>query len=117
MRSIAGTARLLALAALVSLVGVLPLEAGTRVEHSVLRAMFPGTFSVRVNGIPATFVARGGGSLLGKAVIGSDSGRWSIRNGRLCIMLRNLYRGESRCSAVNRDGDWYQTRDFVFRKL
>ena len=95
----------------------MPAFADSRIDSRALRALFPGTFSVRIDGIPATFVASHGGRLVGKAVIGSDSGRWSVRGRLLCISLRNMYDGKTKCMSVRQNGSWYRTRDFSFRRI
>lgn len=91
--------------------------APSTLSHSTLRSMFPGTFAVRVQGMSAKFIASSGGRLTGESLVGTDSGYWSVRSGRLCIMLRDWLGGETRCSAVVREGGWYRAESVLFRRI
>jgi hypothetical protein len=119
MRNQRRTARLGAVAmalAVFSSGGFSPAEAKS-VTHATLKKLFPGTFAVRMDGVSATFVARSGGKLTGSSFAGSDSGRWSVRSGRLCITLNKWFDGSTRCSSVSHDGDWYRANNVRFRKI
>jgi len=87
------------------------------ISHSALKNLFPGKFAVSVSGVSVRIVASANGTLEGKSFAGSDSGSWSVRSGRLCIMLRDWFDGQTRCSRVVRDGDWYRAEDVRFRKI
>lgn len=102
---------------LVLVLAASPSMAGPKVGHAALKAMFPGTFAVNMQGIAATFHAGQGGRLTGRAMVGTDTGRWSIRGGQLCIMLNGWFSGRTRCSAVVREGNWYRADSVRFRKV
>ncbi|NND49033.1 MAG: hypothetical protein HKN60_02145, partial [Rhizobiales bacterium] len=77
------------------------------ISHSTLKSLFPGKFAVSVSGVSVRMVAASNGYLTGTSFAGTDTGRWSVRSGKLCIMLRDWFDGQTRCSRVVRDGKWY----------
>ena len=92
-------------------------NAGEKLSSKAIKKLFPGQFAAVVKGHKVRFVARGDGSLVGKHVASTDTGRWSIRRGRLCIMLKDWMDGKTRCSSVVRSGKWYRANAVKFRKL
>ena len=86
--------------------------------HAQLQALFPGTFSAVVRGsMQVTFTAKGNGVLIGQATGRSDNGRWSLQDGKLCIMLNSWTKGKSTCSVVLADSGWYYGKGVKFRKI
>lgn len=105
-------------------VTVLPLEAAlaeTKMSSQALRALFPGHFKGKVQGmVDIAFTATANGRLYGKIMGKTDRGRWKVARGKLCIALADLTDGKYRCSSVKRDGQWfraYQGTTISFRKL
>ncbi len=62
-------------------------------------------------------VAASNGHLTGKSFAGTDTGRWSVRSGKLCIMLRDWFDGQTRCSHVVRGGNRSRAETVRFRKI
>jgi len=92
-------------------------RADTALTHTQLQKLFPGTFLAVVHGaMKLTFTAKGNGTLIGEMPGKHDSGSWTIRDGKLCVMLNTWTRGKPACSAVVADGDWYRGRGIKFRK-
>ena len=86
--------------------------------HVQLAKLFPGQFDAVVRGsVKVTFTAKGNGVLIGQMPGRKDQGRWSLQNGKLCIMLTNWTSGKSTCSTVVADGGWYRGHGVKFRKL
>lgn len=86
--------------------------------HNQLRKLFPGTFTAVVHGgATLTFKAMGNGVLIGKMPGKQDQGRWSLQNGKLCIMLSNWTQGKAACSTVVSDSGWYRGQGVKFRKI
>ena len=86
--------------------------------QSELRQLFPGTFLAVVRGnVMLTFKAMNNGVLIGKMPGKQDEGRWSLENGKLCIMLSNWTKGKSSCSEVVADNGWYLGQGVKFRKI
>lgn len=111
-------AAILANLAAAGLAGVLfaaPAEARS-LEPGDLRALFPGTFEAVVYGYTVSFTAHRDGSLVGRYAAATDTGRWSIERGQLCIMLSSWLSGQTTCSPVVQQGQWYRTENVVFRK-
>jgi hypothetical protein len=106
----------LAAAGLLGFLFLQPVQATGQLDPQALNALFPGTFQAVVHGYNVTFVARRDGSLHGTFQSGTDTGRWSVRKGQLCIMLSNWLRGQTSCSGVVQHGDWYRAENVVFRK-
>ncbi len=83
-----------------------------------LQKLFPGTFTAVVQGATKlTFTAKSNGTLIGEMPGKQDSGRWSLRDGKLCVMLTTWTRGKSACSAVVADSGWYRGQGIKFRKI
>jgi|SRR5688572_24001257 hypothetical protein len=87
-------------------------------SHSELRKLFPGSFYAVVHGIVTVqFTAKGNGTLVGLMPGKKDTGRWSLENGKLCIMMSKWTKGKSNCSAVVADNGWYVGKGVKFRKI
>jgi hypothetical protein len=87
-------------------------------SQSELRRLFPGNFDAVVYGIlQVKLVARGNGELVGLFSGKKDTGRWSIANGRLCIMLNRWTDGKASCSEVVANNGWYRGNGVRFKKL
>ena len=83
-----------------------------------LQKLFPGTFTVVANGgMKLIFTAKENGVLIGEMSGKQDSGRWSLTDGKLCIMLSNWTKGKSACSVVVADNGWYRGQGVKFRKI
>ena len=91
--------------------------AGEKLSTRAIKQLFPGQFSAVVKGYAVKFVARRDGSLIGTHMASKDTGRWSVRRGRLCIMLKDWLKGKTKCSPVVQSGSWYRTKVAKFRKL
>lgn len=78
----------------------------------------PGTFHAVVKGkYELTVTLTRDGTAVGKAQGLEDRGRWTVRNGELCIVLPTWTRGRVECSTVVADNGWYRGRSVSFRKL
>lgn len=107
-----------AAAALAAVLAVGPAEAADSLGHRALKALFPGQFQAIVKGILAVSItARRDGSLIGKIASNTDTGRWSVESGQLCIIFDRWMKGRPSCSAVVWDGEWYQAANVKFRKI
>ena len=85
---------------------------------SELRQLFPGSFDAVVYGLlEVKIIARGDGQLIGVFSGRKDTGRWSVSNGRLCIMLKSWTDGKSSCSEVFVSNGWYRGNGVRFKKL
>jgi hypothetical protein len=92
--------------------------AGDTLSQSELRRLFPGSFDAVVYGIlQVKIVAHGNGQLIGLFSGKKDTGRWSVSNGRLCIMLSRWTDGKSSCSPVVASNGWYRGNGVRFKKL
>ncbi len=96
-----------------------PTQSSERVVPSnELRKIFPGQFQAHVRGYRVRFVATSDGRLKGYYGSISDTGRWSLRGNRLCIMLKDWLDGKTTCSSVRRTrGSWYEARGIRFRRM
>jgi hypothetical protein len=95
-----------------------PAFAGDPMSQSELRRLFPGSFDAVVYGIlQVKLVARGNGELVGLFSGKKDTGRWSVTNGRLCIMLYRWTDGKASCSEVVANNGWYRGNGVRFKKL
>lgn len=93
-------------------------HANETLTHAQLQKLFPGTFAAVVQGaMKLTFIAKGNGILIGDMPGKHDSGRWSVQNGKLCIMLSTWTGGKSACSEVVADSGWYRGQGVKFRKI
>ena len=89
-----------------------------RVQPQELRQMFPGQFRAQVRGYDVRLIASRDGSLKGFYGGFSDTGRWSVRGSRLCIMLKDWLDGKTRCAAVKRTGKGtYLAGSIRFRRM
>jgi hypothetical protein len=94
-----------------------PLHASeTHLEVRALEALFPGRFTAVVHGYTVSFKAHYDGTLVGHHGSETDTGRWSIVQGELCIMLSTWLNGRTNCARVVRDGEWYRAGRVHFRK-
>ena len=108
----------LALAGLVMVLCAGPAYAGDRLTSSDLKQLFPGDFQAVVkDAFTLRIVARSDGSLVGKFLGASDTGRWSIKSGKLCIMLDRWLKGRTNCSPVVEEAGWYRGMDVRFRPI
>jgi len=93
-------------------------SASDTLSQSELRRLFPGSFDAVVYGIlEVKIIARGDGQLIGLFSGRKDTGRWSVSNGRLCIMLNRWTDGKSSCSQVIASNGWYRGNGVRFKKL
>ena len=112
--------RILALAAasLVLSLSNISAFADDALSQKELRGLFPGSFMAVVHGsIKLKIVAHSNGSLTGVYSGKTDKGRWSVRNGKLCVALDTWMAGKSTCSAVVAQAGWYRGSGVKFRKL
>jgi len=92
-------------------------SADSALSQSELRRLFPGNFDAVVYGIlDVKIVAHGNGELVGLFSGKKDTGRWSITNDRLCIMLSRWTDGKSSCSQVVASDGWYRGNGVRFKK-
>lgn len=93
-------------------------QSGERLTTTDLRQLFPGHFEAVVkNSIIVSIEAMADGSLTGSFLGASDTGRWSIRSGRLCIMLNTWFKGHTNCTLIVEDAGWYLGTDVKFRPI
>ena len=110
--------------AAVALVALGLLAAGTAAraddalsDQQLLR-LFPGTFEALVKGkYQITVKVARGGAIVGVLSGLEDHGRWTVKDGQLCIVLPRLTRGKVECSEVVADNGWYRGRSVSFRKI
>ena len=107
---------LLALAGIVTVL-LAPIAGADELNTRALRKLFPGNFHAVVRGSAVQFTARSDGSLIGRYLSATDQGRWSVRNGRLCIVLEKWMNGKQACSTVIEDDGWYHAADVRFRRI
>jgi hypothetical protein len=96
-----------------------PAPAGERAQMSEgeLQLLFPGEFHVVVNGfLEVQVIAKEDGSLFARQVGKSDTGRWEIRHGQLCITFSKWLKSNTHCAEVISDGGWYRTSNLAFQK-
>ena len=83
-----------------------------------LRRLFPGSFHAIVYGmLKVKLVAHGNGQLIGVFSGKKDTGRWSVRDGKLCILLTRWMDGKTSCSPVVATNGWYRGNGVRFKKL
>jgi hypothetical protein len=103
------------------LAGSMSAQADETLTASEIKNLFPGSFEGVVHGlVEVQITASRNGSLSGEMMGESDSGRWRIRNGRLCISWNEWTSGEYHCSNVTRVGQWLHANSggpVRFRKL
>ena len=86
-------------------------------DQQLLR-LFPGTFQALVKGkYEVTVTVKRDGAIVGEVSGLLDQGRWTVRDGELCIVMPAMTRGRVECSAVVADNGWYRGRSVSFRKL
>lgn len=107
----------LAVAGALAIASYTPAGAAEKVSSSTLKRLFPGQFQAIIKGYKVKFSAMGNGRLYGKYKNYKDQGRWSVRSGRLCIMLKEWMNGETKCSSVTKRNGWYQSAQVQFRKF
>lgn len=105
------------LAAMAFLAPVSVAQAEPLSDQQLLR-LFPGTFVALVKGkYEVTVKVMRDGAIVGEASGLQDHGRWTVRDGQLCIVMPAMTRGRVECSAVVADNGWYRGRSVTFRKL
>ena len=111
--------RLVSLLAMAGIVGALSVSTASAGELSSkqLRNLFPGSFRALVRGAMVQFTAKRNGRLIGRYMAQTDQGRWSVNNGRLCIVLDTWMDGKMACSTVIEDNGWYRAADVRFRRI
>ena len=93
-------------------------NAGEPLSQAQLGKLFPGSFTAVVHGmVTVNFTAKDDGVLIGQMKAKRDSGRWSLKNGKLCISLAEWTQGKSSCSAVVADNGWYRGKGVKFKKI
>ena len=107
----------LAIAGALAVASYAPATAAEKVSSRALKNLFPGQFQAIIKGYKVKFRAMGNGRLYGKYKNYKDQGRWSVRSGRLCIMLKEWMNGKTKCSAVTKRNGWYQSAQVQFRKF
>jgi hypothetical protein len=85
-------------------------------SHRELMGLFPGNFVAFVKGHVVHIVADMDGRIVATDHGFSDTGRWSLQNGQLCIAMDSLTRGRATCSAVYTDSGWYFGSGVWFRR-
>ena len=86
-------------------------------EQQILH-LFPGTFQALVRGkFDVTVTVARDGAIVGQIPGLEDHGRWTVKDGELCIVLPNFTRGKVECSAVVSASGWYRGRNVAFRRL
>lgn len=102
-------------------IGFATAQAGEALTTSDLRQLFPGRFHGVVHGVvEVTITAAQNGSLSGQMMGKSDTGRWRVRRGQLCIAWREWTEGKYVCSPVTHNGGWFHANSggpIRFRKL
>ena len=93
------------------------LPEGKYVTKAALNQLFPGTFLAKFKKYKVRFTASRNGMITGKYRLFSDKGNWWVRDRKLCIRLKNWFKGKTRCSHVIQYGPVYVAKDVVFRKL
>lgn len=97
--------------------GAVPAAAGEALSPRELTRLFPGDFQAVVQNYHVRFSAMTDGTLVGKVMGSSDRGRWSVKGGKLCIMLDSWLKGRTNCSPVIEQAGWYEGSGVKFRKL
>src|SRR4051812_29543718 len=84
-------------------------QAATALTQAELHKLCPGTFTAVVQGAcTLTVTAKGNGTLIGAIPGKQDSGQWSLRDGKLCVMPTSWTHGKSASSAVVAESGWYR---------
>ena len=104
--------------AVLSFLTVVGAKASEQLSERELRQLFPGRFQAIVQGVlVVSITARRDGSLLGEFMSKSDTGKWSIRSGQLCIRFSKWLNGRTSCAAVVEQAGWYQSSEVKFREV
>ena len=97
---------------------------GARADESItlsqaeLGKLFPGSFQAVVNeAVTVQITARGNGTLIGQMTGQKDSGWWSVKSGKLCIVWSTWLNGKASCSRVISGDGWYRGNGVKFRKI
>jgi hypothetical protein len=110
--------RTMALVGILSVAGLAPAKAGETLSQTALRSLFPGTFHAVASGIvPLKVTALRDGSLIGRMGARSDTGRWSVSRGRLCIMFQKWLSGRTSCAPVVREAGWLRADRIRFKRI
>jgi hypothetical protein len=97
---------------------VTPAVADEPMSAQQILKLAPGTFHAVVKGkYELTVTLTRDGLAVGKASGLEDRGRWTVRDGQLCIVLPTWTRGRVECSQVIADNGWYRGRSVSFRRL
>ena len=108
----------LAVASLIGLFSFNSAFAEDVLTQNELRRLFPGNFDAVVYGmLEVKIIAHQNGQLEGLFSGKRDTGRWSVSNGRLCIMLSRWTDGKSSCSEVVASNGWYRGNGVRFKKF
>jgi hypothetical protein len=84
-------------------------------KNAELKKLFPGSYVVKIFGRWDLRVRMApGGRIVGNTSEGSDTGRWSIEDGQLCIAWSKWTNGRKGCSALTRNGRRISGRGFYF---
>jgi hypothetical protein len=81
-----------------------------------LNKLFPGSYTVKIfNKWDLRVRMSSNGAIKGTAAGFSDTGRWSIEGGKLCIAWNSWTNGRKGCSALRRENGVIKGRGFVFK--
>ncbi|MDP9137593.1 MAG: hypothetical protein M3N38_05385 [Pseudomonadota bacterium] len=112
------SARALALAGVLVVSCAASAGAGGQLSGGDLMRLFPGRFQAVINGAMVISInARRDGSLVGRIMGTSDTGRWAVRSGKLCINWTKWLKGRTNCSAVIEDAGWYRGNNVAFKRI
>jgi hypothetical protein len=92
-----------------------PAAADEMLTTAQLLDLFPGHFQAVVRGNTVKFIATATGQLVGRLGRHTDEGRWSVRNGQLCIMMKEWTQGRTSCSAITGNDGWLHGKGVSFR--
>ena len=92
-------------------------NAAETLSQAQLSKLFPGSFIAVVHGmVKVNITAQGNGVLIGQMKSQQDKGRWSLKNGKLCISMAQWTGGKASCSAVVADNGWYLGKGVKFKR-
>ena len=97
--------------------GAVSAQAGSRLGTSALRGLFPGKFHAVYDGKKLRLTAKSNGALIGRYQNKVDTGRWSVRSGKLCISFKVWLEGKTSCASVYRKGRWLKADRVTFRRM
>ena len=102
----------------VLLLGSYSAQAGQPLTSANLRHMVPGRYQVTVMGaVNMKVTMRSNGTMLGDMKTEHDNGRWNLNGDKLCIAWTKWLGGQSRCSGLVSEGNYYQGNGFTFQRL